>query len=127
LLRKWRASHAEQWASPAETGPAIGVDRLAVDLARGRTAQESDRGRDVFRLAAPAGNGPVDQVGRWFRRVPRTWPVNVTRRSDRSSKARWVLDESWSRFSLLFANDLRANAFAFVARENRYTLFRTML
>jgi len=26
----------------------------------------------------------------------------------------------------LFAHDLRANAFAFVARENRYTLFRIM-
>jgi hypothetical protein len=29
-------------------------------------------------------------------------------------------------FGLLFADDLRANAFAFVARENRYTLFRIM-
>jgi hypothetical protein len=29
-------------------------------------------------------------------------------------------------FGLLFAHDLRANAFAFVARENRYTLFRIM-
>jgi hypothetical protein len=35
--------------------------------------------------------------------------------------------ESPSRFRLLFAHDLRANAFAFVARENRYTLFRIML
>jgi hypothetical protein len=50
-------------------------------------------------------------------------------RTDRSTsliKARWFLDESWSRFGLLFAHDLRANAFAFVARENRYTLFRIM-
>jgi hypothetical protein len=29
--------------------------------------------------------------------------------------------------SFLFEHDLRANAFAFVARENRYTLFRIML
>jgi hypothetical protein len=29
--------------------------------------------------------------------------------------------------SFLFEHDLRANAFAFVARENRFTLFRIML
>jgi hypothetical protein len=44
-------------------------------------------------------------------------------RSAKAAKARW---QSPSRFCLLFAHDLRANAFAFVARENHYTLFRIM-
>src|ERR1700678_731609 len=49
------------WGLAAQISPAIGVDRLAVDIARPRTAQKPDGGRDVFRLAALAGNGPVDQ------------------------------------------------------------------
>src|ERR1700729_706017 len=55
----------------AQISPAIGVNRLAVDVARGRTAQKQDGRRDVFRLAALTGNGPVDQMVRRFRRVPR--------------------------------------------------------
>jgi hypothetical protein len=41
-------------ASAAEIGPAIGVDRLSLDVARGGPAQEPDGGRDVLRLATLA-------------------------------------------------------------------------
>jgi hypothetical protein len=43
------------------------------------------------------------------------------------TKARWAQAESPSRFRFLFSHDLRANVSAFVARENRYALFRIML
>jgi hypothetical protein len=42
-------------------------------------------------------------------------------------QAQWDRAESASRFRFLFLPDLRANAFAFVAGESRYTLFRIML
>jgi hypothetical protein len=44
-----------------------------------------------------------------------------------AAKAGSGFDESSSRFGSLIEHDLRANAFAFVTRENRYTLFPIML
>ena len=63
--RKRQRGHA----SGAEIGPAIGVDRLPVDVARARAAQEPHHRRDVFRPAPLAGDGPVGQMMRRFRLV----------------------------------------------------------
>ena len=54
------AKPAAGHASGAQIGPAIGVDRLAVDVARARTAQEPHRRGDVFRPAALAADGLVE-------------------------------------------------------------------
>src|SRR5712675_430289 len=45
--RNQRPCHALR----AEIGPAIGVDRLPVDVARARPAEEAHHGRDVVRAA----------------------------------------------------------------------------
>jgi hypothetical protein len=44
-----------------------------------------------------------------------------------AAKAGSGFDESSSRFGSFIEHELRASAFAFVARGNRYPLFRIML
>src|ERR1700737_414506 len=56
-------------ALAAEIGPAIGVDRLPRDIARGGAAQKSHQRGDVFGLAAFADQGLMGQMKRRFRLV----------------------------------------------------------
>src|SRR3569833_2985375 len=55
----------------AKIGTTIGVDGLAINIARRGAAQEPHRGGDMFRLAALARDGLVRKMMRRFRLVLR--------------------------------------------------------
>src|SRR6266480_3025471 len=55
----------------AEISPAIGVDRLPVDIARRRAAEESHHGGNILGATFLTGDGSVREVMRGFRLVLR--------------------------------------------------------
>jgi hypothetical protein len=66
--------------------------------------------RRFWYVRSMSGYGVISEapVVRFFRLKTSAWALiqRQNRERSRRPKARWLLDESWSRFSLLFAHDL---------------------
>ena len=77
--RVHRRKRQPSYALGAEIGPAIGVDRLPVDVACARAAEKPHHGRNVVRPAARSRDGLVGQMVRRFRFVLGPWRADQAR------------------------------------------------